>query len=97
MKLAQPLASSWVDIIIMYYVYLLKDPNDKLYIGYSNNLKRRMHEHLKEKTYTTRRMIKPRLIYYEAYENEERAKERERKLKQYGSSYQGLLKRLGIK
>ena len=41
-------------------------------------------------------MKQPRLFYYEAYKDEERAKIRERKLKQYGSAYQGLLKRLNI-
>jgi len=80
----------------MYYVYLLKSAN-KLYIGYSNNLKRRVSEHMRGKVYTTSKMEKPRLVYYESYNNIDLAKERERKLKQYGSSYQGLLKRLGLK
>ncbi len=97
MKLAQPLASSWVDIIIMYYVYLLKDDEGKLYIGFTNDLRRRMNEHDMKKTYTTRRMNEPKLIYYEAYNNEESAQLREKKLKQFGSSYVGLLKRIGVK
>ena len=42
-------------------------------------------------------MKSPKLVYYEAYNNEMQARERERKLKQYGSSYQGLLKRIGLK
>jgi len=37
------------------------------------------------------------LVYYEAYLDEVQAKMRERKLKQYGSSYIQLLKRLGYK
>jgi hypothetical protein len=36
------------------------------------------------------------LVYYEAYPTELAAKEREKKLKQFGSSYHGLVKRLKI-
>lgn len=79
----------------MYYVYLLRDKNDKKYIGSTNNINRRISEHLSGKTYTTRRMNDPELLYYEAYIKEEYAREREKKLKTYGSSYHGLLKRLG--
>jgi len=81
----------------MFYVYLLLDDNKKIYIGYSENLERRIKEHQNNKVYTTKRMKNPKLFYYEAYSNEELAKERESKLKQYGSSYHGLLKRLNIK
>ena len=81
----------------MYYIYLLQDESDKLYIGYTNNLKRRLSEHKRNKVYTTRRMKDFKLIYYEAYLDENSAKDRERKLKQYGSSYHGLLKRLKLK
>jgi putative endonuclease len=79
----------------MYYVYLLKDLKKKIYIGYSADLKRRIKEHLNNKSYSSSRMQKPKLFYYEAYANKEAAKEREKKLKQYGSAYRGLLKRLG--
>ena len=80
----------------MYYVYLLQDIKGKLYTGYSSNLKRRIREHNQKKTYTTKRMHNPKLIYYEAYLGEIEAKEREIKLKQYGSSYHGLIKRLKL-
>jgi len=81
----------------MFYVYILKDKNNKLYVGYSNDLKRRISEHTRQKVYTSKRMEQPKLIYYEAYNSEVLAKERERKLKQRGSSKKGLLKRLGYK
>ncbi len=80
----------------MFYVYLLKDLNDRLYIGYSSDLKRRIKEHKQGKSYTTRRMNEPVLIYYEAYSDEISAKTREKKLKQFGSSYKGLIKRLNL-
>jgi putative endonuclease len=79
----------------MFYVYLLRD-DKHFYIGYTNNLRRRIREHNAKKTYTTRRMNDPKLVYYEAYNSEEAAKVREKKLKQFGSSYKGLIKRLGI-
>jgi putative endonuclease len=78
----------------MYYIYILKDIKNKLYIGYSSNLKRRIQEHNAGKVYTTKRMNEPKLIYYEAYAFEILAKTRERKLKQFGSSYKGLIKRI---
>ncbi len=81
----------------MFYVYLLNDKNNKIYVGYSKDLKRRVSEHFSKKVFTSKRMLNPKLVYYEAYSGNEKAKDRERKLKQYGSSYQGLLKRIGLK
>lgn len=78
----------------MFYIYILKDKDNKIYIGYSNNLRRRLLEHQRLKVYTSKRMSEFRLVYYEAYATEELAKNRERKLKQRGSSIKGLLKRL---
>ncbi|HBD02628.1 TPA: hypothetical protein DD448_03265 [Candidatus Collierbacteria bacterium] len=81
----------------MYYVYILEDRNNKLYIGYSSDLKKRLISHASGTTYTTKRMNQPQLVYYEAYSTEQLARNRESKLKQFGSSYAGLLKRLGLK
>jgi len=81
----------------MFYVYLLRDIEGKFYIGYTKDLKRRMQEHDDKKVYTSKRMNKPILIYHEAYLNESAAKEREKKLKQFGSAYVGLLKRLNVR
>ncbi|MBP9702756.1 GIY-YIG nuclease family protein [Candidatus Woesebacteria bacterium] len=81
----------------MYYVYIIQDEKNKLYVGYSSNLRQRFKAHLLGSTHTTANFLKPRLIYYEAYESEQLARDRETKLKQYGSSYTGLLKRLGLK
>ena len=81
----------------MYYIYILQDDNKNLYVGYSSNLRNRLKSHIMGTTVTTAKFINPKLIYYEAYETEEKAREREKKLKQYGSSYTGLLKRLGLK
>ena len=78
----------------MYYVYLLTDVKGKIYIGFSANLKKRLSEHKQGNVYWTRRLLSPRLMYYEAYEDINSAKVREKKLKKRGSSYQGLIKRI---
>ena len=80
----------------MFYVYILEDTNHKHYIGYSSDLKRRIREHIDGKTFTTKKMNRPKLVYYEAYNSETLSREREKKLKQFGSSYKGLLKRIKL-
>jgi putative endonuclease len=62
----------------MYYVYLLKDKFGKIYIGYTNNLKRRLKDLARgrSKYLKSRRPIK--LIYYEAYLSAEDAKKGEK-------------------
>jgi len=55
----------------MYYVYVLRRKRgDKFYIGSTNNLGRRMMEHRTENDF--------RLIYYEAYQSEKIARNREK-------------------
>lgn len=71
----------------MYYVYVLRRKlKDELYVGYTSNLVRRLKEHSVE--------YSCRLIYYESYSIEELARERERKLKLYGSAWRALKKRI---
>ncbi|MEK7546993.1 MAG: GIY-YIG nuclease family protein [Patescibacteria group bacterium] len=70
----------------MYYVYLIKNRHDgETYIGYTNNLKRRLKEHIDKK---------PELIYYESYKSERDARAREMKLKQRGQTVRRLKERI---
>lgn len=70
----------------MYYVYLINNKRDKqTYIGYTNNLKRRLKEHQEKR---------PELIYYEAYKSEKDARLREMKLKERGQTVRRLKERL---
>lgn len=79
----------------MYYVYILKSAkDDKLYIGYSENLKRRMAEHKAGKVFNTKHRLPVELVYYEAYKNVDDAKEREMSFKRSGSVHNGLVKRI---
>jgi len=72
-------------LFFMYYVYLLRKIDGKIYIGYTNDLKRRISEHKKKK---------PELIYYEAYRNKLDAQLREKKLKQRGNAVRFLKDRI---
>lgn len=70
----------------MFYVYLLRiKVTGAMYIGYTNDLRRRLREH---------RDRKPELIYYEAYRAERDARAREEKLKQRGQTIRRLKERL---
>ena len=80
----------------MYYVYLLTDNNDYRYVGFTSDLKQRISDHKRGIVKTTSKFDNLILAYYEAYVTENEARTRERKLKQYGSAYQGLLKRLQL-
>ncbi|MBD3311567.1 MAG: GIY-YIG nuclease family protein [Candidatus Magasanikbacteria bacterium] len=82
----------------MFYVYILKSKKDsKFYIGFTSNLRLRLKNHIDGKVKSTKYRRPLELIYYESYIVEELAKEREKKLKQYGSAYTGLMKRLKYK
>lgn len=71
----------------MYYVYILQQIQNKdFYIDYTEDLKKRFRQHNRE--------VSCNLTYYEAYQTERLARQRERKLKQYGSAWQGLKKRI---
>ena len=66
----------------MFYNYVLQSVHTKnLYIGYTNDLQRRVKEH-NQGLVTSTRPYKPwRVIYYEACLNEDDAKRRENYLK----------------
>ena len=64
----------------MFYVYVLRNQSDKLYIGYSSDLKRRMQEHQRKHVPSTA-SGDWKLVYYEAYLNEKDARYREQRLK----------------
>jgi len=79
----------------MRYVYILKSVNsDFFYIGSTNNIDKRLKEHQEGECLTTERYLPVRLVYYEAFTSDFDANTREIKLKHYGSSLQGLKKRI---
>lgn len=79
----------------MYYVYVIKsDLDGNLYIGSTNDLKRRLSEHNEGKNFSTSFRTPFSLTYYEAYKNEVDARKRERSLKLRGNARKGLMTRI---
>jgi len=74
---------------IMHYIYIIQSKKDKaLYVGYTNDLRKRIKMHNLGEVFST----KPRrpfvLIYYEAHQNKNDALEREKFLKSgWGKNY----------
>ena len=66
----------------MHYTYILLSKKDnRFYTGYSNDLRKRLNEHNNGKVFSTKGRGPFRLVYYEACENEEDARAREKYLK----------------
>jgi len=65
----------------MYFAYILLLKNTNLYAGYTDNLKRRLSEHLAGKVNSTRNRRPLKLIYYEAFVSKEDARRREKYFK----------------
>jgi len=79
----------------MYYVYVLKsEKKGFIYVGSTNDLKRRLFEHNNGNVRSTKFYMPLRLVYYEAYLEEKDALEREYRLKHHGSVIGHLKKRL---
>ncbi|HXK41006.1 MAG TPA: GIY-YIG nuclease family protein [Candidatus Paceibacterota bacterium] len=67
---------------MFFYVYVLKSSKDnRLYIGYTNNLVRRIEEHKKGLSFATKFRFPFKTIYFEGCLNEKDAKRREHYLK----------------
>ncbi|MFC1756536.1 GIY-YIG nuclease family protein [Patescibacteria group bacterium] len=66
----------------MFYVYILYSLSDKkFYIGYTNNIERRMSEHKSGKVASTANRKNLKLIFYEAYFSKQDAERREKYFK----------------
>ena len=79
----------------MFYTYLLGSQKDKeLYIGSTNNLRKRMAEHNSGKVPSTQSRTPMALLYYESYKTEQEARDREAALKLRGQARAQLLKRI---
>lgn len=79
----------------MFYVYILKSVKDKqLYLGYTNDLRRRVKEHNSKLNISTRSRTPFKLVYYEAYTSREDAVHREHNLKLRAKSLRQLKLRI---
>ena len=79
----------------MFYVYILKSKKDKkLYIGSTNDLRRRFEEHNSGMVRSTKARTQFELRYYEAFFLEEDARHREWSLKKDGNALAQLKRRI---
>ena len=77
----------------MFYVYIIKDKNaNKIYTGFSRDLKTRIKNHT-DKTVKTTKNGNYELIFYSAFQDKNKALSFEKYLKQ-GSGYAFARKRL---
>ena len=79
----------------MYYVYIIKSKKDSsIYIGCTNDLKKRVKLHNEGKSFYTKNKIPWEVKYYEAFYSKIDAFSREQKLKNNARGLQELKKRL---
>ncbi len=79
----------------MFYVYVLKSKRDNmLYIGSTNDLKKRFNEHNNNKVTSTKNRTPFDLVYYEAYRSERDARKREYNLKLRSNALNQLKRRI---
>lgn len=79
----------------MFYLYVLKSVKDgNLYIGSTNNLRKRFNLHNEGKVFSTKMRASFELIYYEAYKSENDARKRETNLKLRSRAFAQLKKRI---
>ena len=72
-----------------HYVYILQSEKDNnFYVGYTNNIQRRIKEHNSGKVFSTKNRIPLKLIYWEGCLNQSDATSREKYLKSaWGKRY----------
>ncbi len=63
------------------FVYILEDDNGKFYIGSTTNIKRRLSHHKSGGTWTTSRMVNPKLVLLQKCDSMTRARAIEKRIK----------------
>ncbi len=72
------------DVVKMFQTYILQNNlTGRFYIGSTNNLQRRLEEHNRGQTKSTRRKGKWYVVYKEEFKTNIEAKRRERMIKSY--------------
>ncbi|HEX9975067.1 MAG TPA: GIY-YIG nuclease family protein [bacterium] len=64
-----------------YWIYVLQIDDGRKYVGHTNNLERRLHEHQQGRSPFTRKHQTKQLLYYETFHNRSDAMKREKFLK----------------
>lgn len=79
---------------MMHFVYILQNKNSRLYIGRTKDILKRIQEHNAGDTFSTKKYKPWQCIYLEGYFSEDDAKDREKKIKQFGRVYSQLKRRI---
>ena len=77
----------------MFYMYVLQGDDGELYFGSTNDLKRRLSQHRRGHSRTTRGRNMT-LVYYEAYRSENDTRWREDQMKLHGQAKRQLKDRI---
>ena len=64
-------------------VYILQCANARYYIGSTNNLERRMQEHIQGKVKATKNLRPIKLVFHQQFENLTKTRQTEYRLKSY--------------
>ncbi|MBM3248904.1 MAG: GIY-YIG nuclease family protein [Candidatus Omnitrophica bacterium] len=81
----------------MYHVYLLKSKkDDSFYVGYTNDIQRRLKEHNDGLSTYTRSRRPWKLVYYETFVSFQDAILREKRLKKFGKAFGQLKLRIKL-
>jgi len=79
----------------MFFMYILKSLKDnRLYIGSTGNLSKRLKEHNSGLVLSTKSRVPLKLVYIEGYTSEEEARHREQNLKLRARALRQLLNRI---
>ena len=80
----------------MYHVYILQSigRKDKLYIGYTTNMKQRLESHNSGRSTYTARYAPWKIAYVESFRSKSDAQKREKRLKVFDNNWKQLLKRI---
>ncbi|MBI3255725.1 MAG: GIY-YIG nuclease family protein [Candidatus Andersenbacteria bacterium] len=65
----------------MHYVYILSFTNGKYYVGYAEDLKKRLSQHKQNTVFTTKKSKVEKLVFYAAFESKYKALDFEKYLK----------------
>lgn len=80
---------------LLHHVYFLHSAkDDRLYIGVTSDLARRLDQHRQGQTQSTRHRAPLQLVYTEGYLSRGDAEMREKKLKQFRKGYSEVRKRI---
>ncbi|OGD57155.1 hypothetical protein A2V71_01860 [Candidatus Berkelbacteria bacterium RBG_13_40_8] len=80
----------------MFYIYLIQSTKDKsTYIGYTDNIERRLAIHNSGKVNYTSKHKPYRIVYFEAYLSQKDARKREQLLKNNGGQRDFLKENIG--